>query len=324
MPLTSIYGKVYNNAKYIRNSLISLIHVLPDFDDYYELVVVDNYSTDGTFKILKNFAREHKNIKVIRAKCSRGKGRDVALKNSSGDYVFYIDFDDIFEEQLGIVINRLKQICIDGELWLFHGFSTKKTSVEMIGGWKDLNYGEDWEFCARAIARGINVKLICIPPFSLAENVRIREARYAGGYLSYQVRKFKNIIDTIRGCNLNCNFFKDEIVLRKFLKLSSLLALALFPISKTLAFKHDKKFSNIELVYKNEHLIFPEDVGLPRNWFIIMWEHVQQTWFIVKERIKELIKRDKKLKFLFFKEKNLLFCTRNPHLTKKYFDHIIH
>ena len=65
MPFTSIYGTVYNNAKYIRNCLASLIQALPDFDEDYELVIVDNYSTDGTFKILKNFAKEHKNVICI-------------------------------------------------------------------------------------------------------------------------------------------------------------------------------------------------------------------------------------------------------------------
>jgi glycosyltransferase involved in cell wall biosynthesis len=68
MPLTSIYGAVYNNSRYIESCLNSLIQALPDFDEYYELVVVDNYSTDGTFKILKNFAKKHRNVKLLQVK----------------------------------------------------------------------------------------------------------------------------------------------------------------------------------------------------------------------------------------------------------------
>ncbi|MEM3607108.1 MAG: glycosyltransferase family A protein, partial [Candidatus Bathyarchaeia archaeon] len=48
MTLTSIYGTVYNNVKYIKRCLDSLVKALPNFDDEYELVIVDNYSTDGT------------------------------------------------------------------------------------------------------------------------------------------------------------------------------------------------------------------------------------------------------------------------------------
>ena len=117
MPLTSIYGTVYNNVKYIKGCLGSLIQALPDFDDHYELVVVDNCSTDGTFEILKKFTKEHKNTKVIRYKCKRGRGRDIALKNTSGDYVFYIDFDCIFEKEFGVIKKKLKKLGTEEPLW---------------------------------------------------------------------------------------------------------------------------------------------------------------------------------------------------------------
>ena len=53
--------------EYIESCLNSLIQALPDFNDYYELVV-DNYLTDGTFKILKNFAKKHRNVKLLQVK----------------------------------------------------------------------------------------------------------------------------------------------------------------------------------------------------------------------------------------------------------------
>lgn len=214
--LISIYGTVYNNARMIKRCLSSLVRALTEFDEKYELVVVDNYSTDGTFEILKEFARRHRNVKLFRAKCSRGKGRDIALKNTSGDYVFRIDFDEVFEREFKLVVDKLKQLCTRGTLWSPYGFSTRDTSVEMIGGWRNLNLGEDWEFVARAIARGVSAKQICIPPFSLTEKVKLREMRYAKGF-SYRKRKIRNIIDAIRGCNLDFNFLKTPSLLEKFL-----------------------------------------------------------------------------------------------------------
>lgn len=315
--LVSIYGTVYNNIRTINRSLLSLARVLPNFDNDYELVIVDNYSTDGTFKVLKKFAKKHKNIKIIRTKCTRGRGRDIALKNTSGDYVFYVDFDNIFKKEFGIIIEKLRRVCSPGTIWSF-GFSTRDTSIEMIGGWKDLNYGEDWEITARALTKGVRVKRICTPGFFSEEKVRMREARYAESHISYKFRKFRNIVDFIRGYNPNFAFFKEKIISGKIFRPSSLMAISLFPISKIMAFKHDKKLCNAEVVYKKEDLVFPEDIGLPKDWFLMLWEHAQWFWPIIKGRIKELRERDEKLQLIFFKKDDVIVCTRNINFIKRY------
>ncbi|MEM3552953.1 MAG: glycosyltransferase [Candidatus Bathyarchaeia archaeon] len=318
MTLTSIYGTVYNNVKYIKRCLDSLVKALPNFDDEYELVIVDNYSTDGTFKILKKFCEMHKNVKLFRTRCTRGKGRDIALRNTSGEYVCTIDFDNIFEKEFGIILEKLKRVCTHGTFWSPYGFSTRKTCIEIIGGWKDLNYGEDWEFWARTIATGVIFKKICIPNFSQTENVKAREARYAKGFSFYN-RKVRNIIDTIRGCNFNLS--KEEFLIKKF-TLTAFLALVLFPILKPLAFKYDEKLSNIEFIYKNEQLLFPEDFGLPINWFFTSWSYINFVLPIVKKRINELMRRDKKLELKYFKKRDMLVCTRDNHLIEKYLSYL--
>jgi len=58
VPLVSIYGTVYNNSYVIEDSILSLRNALPDFEESYELVIVDNYSTDGTWE------------KLLRLKCT--------------------------------------------------------------------------------------------------------------------------------------------------------------------------------------------------------------------------------------------------------------
>ena len=54
MPLISIYATVYNNAYIVEQSITSLIKALPNFEENYELVIIDNFSTDGTWENFKN------------------------------------------------------------------------------------------------------------------------------------------------------------------------------------------------------------------------------------------------------------------------------
>ena len=315
MSLTSIYGTVYNNAKYIGACLNSLIQALPDFDDYYELVIVDNYSTDGTFKILRNFAKEHKNVKLLQAKCSRGKGRDIALKNTIGDYVFYIDFDCVFEKEFGIIIEKLKKLCTKGTLWQY-GFSTRDTSTEKIGGWKNLNYGEDWEFVARAISKDVIYMPILCPSFSLNPKLKLREKRYATG-ISYMIRKIKNNIDLIRGWSPTFRFLMSLVkTTGSLFSPSALMVLMIYPILMMSRFKYSNLCCNYEFVYQRMQFIFPEDVGLPRDWLFILWENATLMWNTIKKRVRELINRDKNLNFVFLDNK--LVCARNPDIIKKY------
>ena len=70
-----IYGTVYNNRFRIDKVLDSLAKLEP-----YNLFVVDNYSNDGTWEYLKALKSRKINLFLYRKHCTRGKGRDIALK----------------------------------------------------------------------------------------------------------------------------------------------------------------------------------------------------------------------------------------------------
>src|SRR6266852_6175844 len=93
----SICITTYNAAKTITGSLGSL---LSQIDDRFELIVVDNVSTDGSLGVLRKLADQGK-IGLIALRCSRGKGRQVAFEHSTGRTVISgLDTDDIFEPVL--------------------------------------------------------------------------------------------------------------------------------------------------------------------------------------------------------------------------------
>jgi len=149
---------VYNVAHTIRQALEN---ILCQLDERFELVVVDNFSGDGSGTILKEYSRAGK-LKLIQARCSRGRGRQIAFENSSGDYIVAnMDADDTFNPVLKELLLLYHERC-EGKLLSVRrpgnpsareGGAIQiapRSLLEELGGWHDLNYYEDREICARA------------------------------------------------------------------------------------------------------------------------------------------------------------------------------
>ena len=320
MPLISIYGTVYNNVYIVEDSILSLYKALSDFERNYELVIVDNYSTDGTWEKLLKLRRIIKNMKLLRCKCSRGKGRDIALRHTNGDYVMYVDFDCLFSNELNAVIAKLRRICAKGEIWNF-GFATRETMIEQVGGWKDLNFGEDWELLWRAIKRGVKLKIITVK--SPIQNVRLTsngvygEKRYAQSKKTYVLRKLKNLRDTVIGYGLNPT---HVIYSSNSLSRPSTFMLLIFSTAYSFvnALKGDMNNTYIKYqVYASIEYLFPEEVGLPRKWFYIFWEDINWTWPAIARHVKEFIRKDAEIHFALLPYRKLLISFRDYDVFKE-------
>ena len=85
----------YNNEKYIQQCLDS---VLAQTYPIKEIIVYDDCSTDGSRAILKEYANNHSNIRVILGEKNVGvsAARDMAIKATTSDYVCMLDADDFF------------------------------------------------------------------------------------------------------------------------------------------------------------------------------------------------------------------------------------
>ena len=92
----SVYITSFNKIKYIEKSILS---VLSQTLSPYELLVVDDASTDGSKDLIQSFANKYPTIiKPIYNKNNLGiaKSRNIALNNISGDVITYLDADDYF------------------------------------------------------------------------------------------------------------------------------------------------------------------------------------------------------------------------------------
>ncbi len=92
----SVFIPVYNGQETIERALDSIL--LQDVDFKFEIIVIDDKSTDDTKKILQEYQRKRNNIRVFENEKNMGKGFSVikAYKAASGDYFHVLDSDDYF------------------------------------------------------------------------------------------------------------------------------------------------------------------------------------------------------------------------------------
>lgn len=92
-PEISIIIPVYNAEKTLNECLNSVLN--QDYDRY-ELVVVDNCSTDSTKDIIFNFQKKNPFIKyVFEKKKGRGSARNAGVSESNGEIIVMVDSDCI-------------------------------------------------------------------------------------------------------------------------------------------------------------------------------------------------------------------------------------
>ena len=91
-PKISVVMPVYNSEKFLRESIESILN--QTFKDF-ELIILNDCSTDGSLKIIKSY--KDKRIKLIENKKNIGtvKTRNVGLRAAKGEYVAIMDSDDV-------------------------------------------------------------------------------------------------------------------------------------------------------------------------------------------------------------------------------------
>jgi glycosyltransferase involved in cell wall biosynthesis len=92
-PKISVNVPVYNTEKYLRACLDSL--VAQTFEDF-EVVCIDDGSTDMSVEIIQEFANRDKRFRLLKNKEGKGASttRNTGIIASSGEYIVSVDSDD--------------------------------------------------------------------------------------------------------------------------------------------------------------------------------------------------------------------------------------
>lgn len=88
---------VYNGEKYIDRCLKSLLN---QTYKNFEIIIINDGSTDNSESILDDYQKKHSQIKVIHQK-NKGlsASRNLGIKKAIGDYLLFVDVDDYISDQ---------------------------------------------------------------------------------------------------------------------------------------------------------------------------------------------------------------------------------
>ncbi|MEM1145794.1 MAG: glycosyltransferase family 2 protein, partial [Pseudomonadota bacterium] len=213
--LTSIVVPVKNRAALLQELIES---VLAQDIASWELIIVDDGSDDETIDIGMRYQRQDPRIRfATRSSPNPGASvcRNEGLKMAGGDFVVFIDSDDLIEPdcingrvsamlsdpsldfvvfQGGLFVNEFgdyeEGVSVFGDnadhidrfleldfVWHTNAPMWRKTSIERIGGWKEsLPNRQDWELWIRALSHGLRYETFDQPDFWARLSGGTREA----------------------------------------------------------------------------------------------------------------------------------------------------
>ena len=187
-PLVSVLMPTYNVAQYIECAVKSIIH---QTYSNFELIIVDDCSSDGTYEILKQLAKEDQ--RVILAQNEKNSKICITLNKawalSKGNFIIRMDGDDISEPErievlltylnghpdIDLVGSQVISIREDGEVLSYkeylrtpdfihrgnkiapcvsHIWMARRRVYEKLDGYRNVPFVEDYDFLLRGEKEG--------------------------------------------------------------------------------------------------------------------------------------------------------------------------
>ena len=110
MPFFSIIIPAYNAQDYIENCIKSILE--QNFQNY-EIIIIDDGSTDDTLKIIASYAQACDNI-IFSHKENGGIGTaiPIGIELASGQYIVFVDSDDTVKKSM---LNDLYNVVVQNE-----------------------------------------------------------------------------------------------------------------------------------------------------------------------------------------------------------------
>ncbi len=94
----SIIVPIYNGVDYLKPMLDSVLG--QKFSHKYEVIIVDDGSTDGSSSVIKGYQETHKNLHYLyQANARQGFARNYGLGVALGEYVMFVDGDDVIDPE---------------------------------------------------------------------------------------------------------------------------------------------------------------------------------------------------------------------------------
>lgn len=128
--LVSIITPSYNSAAFIQETIES---VLSQSYGHWEMIIVDDASTDDSLEIIEHFASEDQRIKLFKNEENLGvaKSRNWAIEEAKGKYIAFLDSDDTwFREKLEKQIALMQK---NNVLLSYSAYHTMNETGKLVG-----------------------------------------------------------------------------------------------------------------------------------------------------------------------------------------------
>ena len=133
MPFFSVVIPTFNQCNFLEKAIKSVLE--QTFRDF-EIIIIDNFSTDNTRKIIENNKSEKIIYKRFKNEGIIGASRNHGIKHSRGEWIAFLDSDDSWYK------NRLKVIYDEIELNKgFDVFCSNEEILNISNKEKNLKYG---------------------------------------------------------------------------------------------------------------------------------------------------------------------------------------
>ncbi|MFQ6083718.1 MAG: glycosyltransferase family 2 protein [Candidatus Aminicenantia bacterium] len=137
MPKVSVIIPTYNRAKFLQQAIESVLS--QEYSDF-ELLVIDDGSTDNTEEVVQSFGariryfyQPHQGVSAV---------RNLGLSNSEGRFIAFLDSDDLWKkEKLRVQMEFMKnspqaKVCYTEEIWVRKGVRVNpKKKHRKYSGW---------------------------------------------------------------------------------------------------------------------------------------------------------------------------------------------
>lgn len=132
-PKVSVIIPAYNSSRYLAETIES---VLAQSYREFEVIVVDDGSTDETLAVAQRFAPTVRAL--TKANGGPASARNLAMQHASGDYLAFLDSDDLWvadklEKQVAFLESNPQVALCYGQAVMFSGEADQKIERERIG-----------------------------------------------------------------------------------------------------------------------------------------------------------------------------------------------
>lgn len=119
--MLSVVIPVFNEEESLRAFYRELIQVIPSLARSYEIIFVDDGSTDGSLEILKQFEKKNRNVRIFSLRKNQGKSEALSLgfEKAKGDFIVTMDAD--LQDKPSEISKLLKKI---------------KEGFALVSGWR--------------------------------------------------------------------------------------------------------------------------------------------------------------------------------------------